>query len=153
MALRLILADSHRIFRQGIRALIEKKPGINVTAEAGNGHALLREVREHKPDVVITEILLPTLNGIDATRQICEECNTLKVIALTQLNDKVSVERMLGAGAAGYLTKHCSTEELVSAIRRVHEGHTYLCQRTEDIVAEDLILFLNGKKPSENSSE
>ena len=156
MNIKILLADNHKIVRKGICSLIEIQPDMKIIAEADTGRMLLDQVRKHKPDVVITEILLPELNGIDATLQICEKFNTinviaLNVIALTILLDKKSVERMLGAGAKGYLTKECSPEELVTAIRRVHEGHIYLCQRTEDIVAEDLVLFLYGKKTSFSS--
>ena len=151
MSIKILIADKYYCVRRGIRALIEEQPGMEVIAEADNGNILLQHVRKYKPDVVITEIFLPELDGIDATRQICKEFNTIRVISLSELCDRKSVESMFHAGAKGYLTKSSTPEELISAVRNVKEGHVYLCQRTADILAEDLVLFLNGKIPSVSS--
>ena len=148
MSIKILIADEQNLVRKGIRALLGKHPGMKVIAEADNGRMLLEQVRKHKPDVVITEILLPDLNGVEATRQICEEFDTVRVIVLSMLCDRASVERMFGAGAMGYLTKNCTFHELVEAINTVKENHRYLSARIADIVAEDYALLISGKKPS-----
>ena len=135
----------------GIRAMLEEQPGMEVIAEASDGDMLLKLVRKQRSNVVITEILLPKLNGIDATYRILKEFKTMKVIAFSELCDRKSIEKMIRAGARGYLTKTCPPEKIVTAVRKVHEGHTHLCQKTEDIVAEDYALLITGKEPSGSS--
>ena len=108
MTIKLVLADDHQIVRHGLRSLLAKEPDIQVVAEAENGRAVLRLVKEFAPDVVIMDISMPGLNGIEATRQILAECFGVKIIALSMHSDSLFVLNMLKAGASGYLLKDCA---------------------------------------------
>lgn len=142
MFTKIILADSHLIVRKGIRALIEDQPGMEVIAEADNGNILLKHVRKHEPDVVITEILLPELNGIDATKRITYEFPGVNVIALSSHLERFFVHEMLDAGAKGYCSKKCGLDELVHAIRAVTANKTYLSPEIKNIISEDYVYSL-----------
>ncbi|MBW2553372.1 MAG: response regulator transcription factor [Deltaproteobacteria bacterium] len=109
MSLRIVLADDHRIIREGLRALLEKKTDAEVIAEAEDGRTAVELSRKLKPDVVIMDITMPDLNGIEATRQIVNETSDIKVIALSMHSDKKFVIEMLSAGASGYMLKDCIT--------------------------------------------
>jgi len=126
MAIRTILADDHRMFRDGLRALIEKEQDIKVIGEAENGRATVQLVRELSPDVVVMDIGMPDLNGVEATRQIAAQCPSVRVIALSMHSDKRFVTEMLHAGASGYLLKDCAFQELAQAIRTVARNQAYL---------------------------
>jgi DNA-binding NarL/FixJ family response regulator len=119
MTIRILIADDHQIVRQGLRTLLEKEPDMAVVAEADDGRATVRLVREKSPEVVIMDVAMPDLNGIEATRQIVAEFPKIKVIALSMYADQRFVLNMLKAGASGYLLKDCAFEELIRAIRLV----------------------------------
>lgn len=123
---RVLIADDHRIFRQGLRALLEKEPDIEVVGEAENGVRAVELARKLSPDVVIMDVTMPDLNGIEAARRIRASCSETCVIGLSIHSDKRFVAGMLDAGASGYLLKECAYEELILAIRRVVKGRTYL---------------------------
>ena len=139
MSIRIILADDHQIVRQGLRTLLAAEPDMEVVAEADNGRATLRLARELKPQVVIMDITMPDLNGIEATRQILAESSEVKIIALSMHSDSLFVLNMLKAGASGYLLKDCALEELVKAIRTVVAQKTYLSPGVSDIVIKDFV--------------
>ncbi len=105
MPIKIVLADDHQIVRQGLQALLATESDIKVVAEADNGRSVLRLVKEFLPDLVIMDISMPDLNGIDATRQIIPDYPTIKVIALPMHSDSLFVLNMLKAGASGYLLK------------------------------------------------
>jgi two-component system, NarL family, response regulator NreC len=126
MSIRVLLAEDHHIIRQGIRSLLEKEIGIKVIGEAQDGRETVHLVEELKPDVVVMDISMPNLNGIEATRKICETDPEIKVIALSVHSDDQYVSGMLTAGASGYLLKDCVLQELVKAIESVANGHMYL---------------------------
>jgi DNA-binding NarL/FixJ family response regulator len=126
MGIKILLADDHRIVREGLRNILESNPDFDVVAEAGDGLILLQLVNELCPDVVIMDISMPNLNGIDATRKICSEYPDIKVIGLSMHSDKRFVVEMLDAGARGYLLKDCAAEELSHAIYDALSGETYI---------------------------
>jgi len=136
MSLRILVADDHQILREGLVTLLEKA-GMTVVGEAGDGRTAVRLARELKPQVVIIDIAMPELNGIEATRQIVEEVPGVKVIALSMLADKQFVRGMLQAGASGYLLKYCASQELVQAIRAVRNQQVYLSPGITEMVVED----------------
>ena len=140
-AIRIILADDHQIVRQGLRMLLEAEPDMMVIAEATNGREALRLAQELMPDVIIMDITMPELNGIEATRQILAGAPKIKVIALSMNADSPFVLNMLRSGVSGYLLKECSHGELVKAIRIVMKGKTYLGPGISDIVIKN---FLGG---------
>ena len=148
MSTRIILADDHGIMREGLRALLEKQPGIEVIAEAENGRTTVELSRELKPDVVIIDIAMPDLNGIEATRQIVAESPGVKVIALSMHSDRKFVREMLSAGASGYMLKDSAFEELDKAISTVNDNQTYLSPGIADTVVKDYL----GKIVTDNSA-
>jgi len=131
MSVKILLADDHQIMRDGLRSLIEQQPGMEVVAEAENGRAAVKLTRKFSPDVIIMDIIMPDLNGIDATRQIVEEFPGTKVIALSMHSDRQFVVGMLKAETSGYLLKDCVLEELVLAVRAVLNNQTYLSSKLE----------------------
>jgi two-component system response regulator NreC len=139
MIIKIILADDHKIVRQGLRTLLATEPDMEVVGEADNGRTTLRLAQEKKPHVVIMDITMPDLNGIEATRQILAESPEVKVIALSMHSDSLFVLNMLKAGASGYLLKDCALEELVKAIRTVVAQKTYLSPGVSDIVLKDFV--------------
>jgi DNA-binding NarL/FixJ family response regulator len=142
MNLRILLADDHTIVRQGLRALIEKQPGMEVVAEAEDGLETVRLAQDLFPDVVIMDISMPGLNGIEATRRVLERNSRIKVIALSMHSDRRFVLEILRAGASGYLLKDGAFEELVDAILAVVSGHTFLSTNVNDLVVRDYIAHL-----------
>ena len=133
MAIKIILADDHRIIREGLRALLEKEPGVEVIAEAADGRTTVKLCRELVPDVVIMDITMPDLNGIEATHQILTEMPDIKVIALSMHSDKRFVSEMLNAGALAYLLKDAAFEELSDALRAVNSNQLYLSAQLEGL--------------------
>lgn len=148
MTIRILIADDHQIVRQGLRILLEKEPDMRVVAEADDGRATVRLVREISPEVVIMDVAMPDLNGIEATRQIVAEFPKIKVIALSMYADQRFVLNMLKAGASGYLLKDCAFEELTRAIRLVMAHKTYLSPGVTDIVVKNYTSGNNSGKPS-----
>ncbi len=139
MTIKIVLADDHQIVRQGLRALLATEADMRVVAEADNGRSVVRLVKEFTPDLVIMDISMPDLNGIDATRQIIADYPAVKVIALSMHSDSLFVLNMLKAGACGYLLKDCAVGELVKAIRAVMNQKTYLSPGISDVVIRDFI--------------
>lgn len=127
MALRIVLADDHRMFRNALRALLEKESGIEVVAEASDGLELLAILEEQPVDLVCMDIGMPNMNGVDATRQLLARWPYTKVIGLSAYSDRQFVMDLLNAGAHGYVTKAEASEELLRAIDVVCKGRTYLC--------------------------
>lgn len=137
MPIRVLLADDHQIVRQGLRTLLEREPDMVVVAEAENGRQSVRLVRELSPQVVIMDVAMPDLNGIEATRQILAEFPAVKIIALSMHADRRFVVNMLRAGASSYLLKDCAFKELAQAIRLVLADKTYLSPGVSDIIVRD----------------
>jgi DNA-binding NarL/FixJ family response regulator len=139
MAIRVLLVDDHHIVRDGMRALIERQEGMEVAAEAENGRKALQMARRHKPDIVIMDIGMPDLNGIDASRKILEELPEIRIIALSMHGDKQFVQGMLRAGVKGYLIKDCASEELIRSIRVVRSGNVYISPYVATFMIEDFL--------------
>lgn len=147
MKIRIIIADDHAIVRNGLRSLIEHELDMEVIAEADNGRDAVRTALKLAPDVVIMDIAMPDLNGIEATRQIITALPRIKIIALSMHADKRYVMEMLKAGASGYILKDNAYEELARAIRTALKNHTYLSpQVTETVIGDyvQLALAANG---------
>ena len=126
MSIKILLADDHKIVRDGLRALLEREEDMEVLSEASNGQEAVDLARELNPDIVIMDVGMPQLNGIDATKELIQGMPGTKVLALSMHSNKWFTARMFAAGAAGYVQKDCAFEELVRAIRTVMAGHTYI---------------------------
>jgi DNA-binding NarL/FixJ family response regulator len=124
--IRVLLADDHTIVRKGLRALLEDQAGLEVVAEAEDGREAVRLTEQLRPDVVLMDFSMPGLNGLEATRQIVERVPGVRVLVLTRHSNQEYVDRILKAGAAGYLVKRSAPEEVVRAIRAVQRGDAYL---------------------------
>ena len=139
MRCRVLVADDHGIVREGLQSLIEKENDLELVGIAENGRKALQMARKHKPDVVVMDVAMPDLNGIDATTQVVDAVPGVKVIALSMHSEKQLVHGMLHAGAAGYLLKESAFEELIKAIRIVFTGKKYLSPDVTDIVLQDYL--------------
>jgi DNA-binding NarL/FixJ family response regulator len=142
-AIRIFIADDHKIIRDGLKALINKESGMEVIAEAENGRETVRLVQKLRPNVVIMDVSMPDMNGIDATRKITEEALDVRVIALSMHTDRRFILGMLEAGASGYILKDCAFEEVATAIRKVAGGNAYLSPRIAEVVVKGYL----GKTP------
>jgi len=136
MGIRILLADDHRIVLEGLKKLLEQEPDMEVVGESGNGLLAIDASRELGPDIVIMDIGMPDLNGIEATRQIVRECRGTKVIGLSMHSAEKYVKQMLKAGAWGYLLKDCAGDELVTAVRTVAGGRKYLSPAVANVVLD-----------------
>lgn len=145
MSLRVVLADDHQVIREGLRNLIDEQDNMEVIAEASNGREAIDLCDEHNPDVVVMDVAMPDLNGIEATRQIVSDCPNTKVLALSMHADKHYAAGMLGAGAVGYVLKDCAFDELAEAIRQVAGGGSYLSAEIEGVVLRDYVERLSGE--------
>jgi len=143
MSIKIILADDHKIILEGLRSLIDNDKDMEVVAEAVNGRQAVNLAKKHTPDVVIMDINMPDLNGIEATKQITSKRTDIKVIALSMQSDKRYVAKMLQAGVKGYLLKDCAFDELIHGIRKVMSNHLYLSPQIDDIVIGDYIKHLS----------
>ena len=145
MTARVLLADDHHIVRQGLRSLLDRQKDVQVVGEADNGRAAVQLALKLSPDIVVMDIGMPALNGVEATRQIVSQSPNVKVIALSMHSERQFVARMLEAGASGYLLKDTVFEELAEAIRVVREGGTYLCRRITPVVVGDYVKTLKAR--------
>jgi len=134
LSARILIADDHKIFREGLRTLLSNQPGVVVVGEADNGRSTVVMTAELQPDVVIMDVAMPELNGVDATRRIVAEYPETKVLALSMHADRRFVTRMLTAGAHGYLLKDCAFEELTLAIQTVLADDVYLSPGVAGVV-------------------
>ena len=148
MAIRILLADDHTLMRKGLRSLLEKIEDFEVVAEAQNGRTTVHLAQELEPDIVIMDISMPDLNGIDATLQIIEKCPKSRVIGLSIHSDRRFVTQMLKAGASGYLLKDCAFEELEDAIRKAHDGQMYLSPKVAGTVVKDYVSRVSKSEAS-----
>ncbi len=126
--IRVILADDHTLVRAGIRALLEKLPDVEVLAEAGDGREVMKLAKTQEPDVILMDIAMPGLNGLEATARLHKELPKVRVIILSMHHNEEYVWKALKAGAAGYLLKKAATAELATAVQRVALGEIYLSQ-------------------------
>jgi DNA-binding NarL/FixJ family response regulator len=145
MPTRILLADDHAIIRQGLHSLLEKQPNIEVVGEVEDGRKAMELVRELSPDIVVMDITMPNLNGIDAARKIIGESENTKIIALSMHSSRRFVTEMLKAGASGYILKECLFDELIEAIKTVLKGGIYLSPRITGVIVDDYVKRLSEK--------
>jgi DNA-binding NarL/FixJ family response regulator len=139
MPIRILLADDHAVVRDGVRALLEKQSDMAVVAEAADGREAAQLAEEHLPDVVVMDIGMPSLNGIDATRRILAAHPQVGVVILSMHQDESYVLRSLKAGAKGYLLKDSLRSDVLDAIRAVAQGRSYLTRKISRMMQEDYI--------------
>ena len=123
---RILIADDHELFRRGLRMVLEDEPDIEVVGEAGDGHAAVEMAREHAPDVVVMDVRMPSLSGIEATQQIKEEEPGTRILVLTISDEEDDLYEAIKAGANGYLLKEISIDEIGAAVRSVHGGQSLI---------------------------
>ena len=141
---RVLLADDHKILRQGLRTLLEQEKDIQVVGEADNGRLSVKLAGELEPDVIIMDVAMPDLNGIDATRRIAEAEPKARVLARSMHSDGRYVRGMLQAGARGYILKDCAAEELTRAIRTVMSDQVYVSPGVTGAIVNDYVRQLSA---------
>jgi DNA-binding NarL/FixJ family response regulator len=149
MNISVYLADDHAIVRDGLRLLLEAENDIDVIGSAADGRSAVREIRKLNPNIVILDIAMPLLNGIEATLQILESCPSTKVIILSMHATREHIHRAMHAGARGYLLKESAGSEVVKAIRTVYAGNRHLSQKVSETILDD---YLNqgGNDPKDS---
>ena len=150
--IRLMLVDDHQVIRTGLKSFLQTQPDLEVVAEAGTGQEAIALALETRPDIIIMDISMPEMDGLEATRQLKEKWPQVTVLALTVHEDKFYFMKMLEAGASGYLTKQAASDELVQAIHTVAKGHIYLQPALARWLLEDyqhLIESPTADKPEE----
>lgn len=138
MTVRIVLADDHRILREGVAALLRETPGFEIVAEASDGAELVRIARELQPDVVITDLSMPGLNGIEAIARLLEHSPRTRTVCLSVHDEKRLVAAVMDAGASGYLLKDCAFEELLRAVRAVLANQVYISPAVAGGLMQDL---------------
>lgn len=147
-----MLVDDHDLVRTGIKRLLEDQPNIKIVGEAVSGEQALAQVDEYEPDVVLMDINMPGIGGLEATRKLLQRKSNLKIIAVTMHEDDLFAQRLLKSGAMGYITKGTRVEEILQAIQSVMDGQRYLCSS----IAQKLALSHTGEadsSPFESLSE
>jgi DNA-binding NarL/FixJ family response regulator len=147
MPIRVVLADDHVLIRAGLRALLHSLPNIEVIAEASDGHEAVDVIARHQPDVVIMDIGMPGLNGVDSTRRIVKQCPGIRVVILSMHANEEYVGRALEAGAMGYLLKGAEPAELELVLKAVMRGETYLSPSIAKHLVQDYLSHRKAKTP------
>lgn len=137
--IKILLVDDHNIVRQGLRLLLDTQSDIQIVGEAGDGWEAIDKARQLMPDVILMDISIPGLNGLDATRRIKECCPSIRVLVLTMHNNEEYFFQALSAGASGYIPKKADPTELVSAIRAVHQGGAFLYPSVAKTLVADFL--------------
>jgi two-component system response regulator NreC len=147
--LRILLADDHIVMRTGLRALLERQPNLEVVGESENGRETVVLAASLRPDVVVMDVGMPVLNGIEATQTIVTQCPTIAVVILSMHADESYVMRALKAGARGYLLKDSAAEDLIGAIQAMAQGKSFFSPKVSRILAEDYVRVLKQKGTSD----
>ncbi len=142
---RILLADDHTVMRAGLRALLERQPNLEVVGEAENGRKTVELASSHVPDVVVMDIAMPNLNGVEATRRMVSKQPTISVVILSMYSDESYVMRALEAGARAYLLKDSAVTDLIRAIEAVSQGKSFFSPRISRILAEEYVHALKQK--------
>jgi two-component system, NarL family, response regulator NreC len=145
MPIRILLVDDHTVVRDGLRALLEKQPDMTVVAEASDGRDSIRLAEEQSPDVVVMDIGMPSLNGIEATRRILAANPRTAVVMLSMHQDESYVLRSLKAGAKGYLLKDSLRGDVIDAIRAVAQGRSFLTRKVRRMLQEDYVRQMESR--------
>ncbi len=139
MAITVFLADDHAVVRDGLRLILDAQPGITVVGDAADGRGAVRQVVELKPDIVVMDIAMPEMNGIEATAQMRQVCPSVRVVILSMYASPEYVIQALKAGANGYVLKESAGKEVVSAVRNVFLGVRYLSRKIVDVIIDDYL--------------
>jgi DNA-binding NarL/FixJ family response regulator len=139
MAIEVILVDDHAIVRQGIRSVISQDPLIKVVGEASNGKEAVKLAKDKSPDIVIMDITLPLLNGLEASHQILKQNKKVKILILSMHDNRAFIENALGFGVRGYILKDSATDEIIRAIREVQAGRYFLSSKISSFVVQDYV--------------
>jgi two-component system response regulator NreC len=143
--LRILLADDHIVMRSGLRALLDRQPNLEVVGESENGRETIALAASLKPDVVVMDVGMPILNGIEATQTIVTQCPTIAVVILSMHADESYVMRALKAGARGYLLKDSAAADLIGAIQAISQGKSFFSPKVSRILAEDYVRVLKQR--------
>lgn len=152
--IKVILADDHTVVRQGLRALLVAEGDIEIVGEADNGRQAVQLAKRFLPDVVVMDIAMPVLNGLEATRQIVRSLASTRVLVLSSYSDDDYIQQLTEAGAAGYLVKQTAANELLKAIREAHKGNAYfspvIAKRLRDRCRDAFVSNPLGKKRTDH---
>lgn len=146
MGIRILLADDHQIMVEGLCALLRKHPEMETVGQASDGRTAVEMAEKLSPDVVLMDIGMPNLNGIEATRQMVARHPNTKVMALSTHSDGTTVAKMLKAGASGYMLKASAFTELIKGIKAMVEDRTYLCSRIANVIFSDYVNMITNPK-------
>ena len=144
--IRVLVVDDHAMFREGIRSLLQGQEDVETIGEATDGREAVEMVHQLTPEVVLMDIAMPGMGGLEATRRIHRECPNVKVLVLTQYEDSEYILSIIKAGAKGYIAKTATASELVSAIRTVHKGESFLYPSAATAVVEEYLMRATGEK-------
>jgi DNA-binding NarL/FixJ family response regulator len=150
VSVNILLADDHQIIREGLAVAMAQEPDLNVIAQTGDGLSAVRLALQYAPDIVIADVTMPLLNGIEATRQITSQNPSIKVIVLSMHVERQFVSEALLAGASGYVPKDSPMSELVEAIHIVTDGQTYLGSKVQGCLIQSCIASVNGRRGFES---
>ncbi len=150
--IRILLADDHSIVRDGLRRIVEEDGAMTVVAEASDGLEAIRKVAASQPDVVVVDISMPGLDGLEVVSRLRESNPELPVLILTMHEEAQYIVRAIEAGAMGYLTKQSAPEQLVTAIRRIHDGHRYITDEATEALALRIAKGARAKTPLDSLS-
>ncbi len=158
MSIKILIADDHQLFREGLINLLSDSSEIEVIAQAEDGKEAIIKARKFNPDIVIMDIGMPVMNGVEATEILKKELPDIKVIAISMYSDKHFIKGMLEAGASGYLLKSCTYDQLIEAINAVYSGKKYLSNKITEVIIHDYLgkeeeIPNNDPKLSERESE
>lgn len=150
MSIRILITDDHQLFREGIANLLSGSPHIDIVGWAENGQQAIEKSRKLKPDIVIMDLGLPIINGVDVTRFLNKELPATKILVLSMHAEKKYIKEALEAGAFGYLFKDCTYDQLIEAINTVYQGKKYLSNKITEVLIED---YLNKEAVPESKAE
>ncbi|MBN2615937.1 MAG: response regulator transcription factor [Bacteroidales bacterium] len=139
MSIKILIADDHKLFREGTITLLSENQDIEIIDQAEDGKEAIEKAKKHQPDILIIDIGMPQINGIEATRILKSEAPNIKIIALTMHSEKHFIKGMLEAGAYGYLFKNCDYDELIQAIKTVYSGKKYLSDEITEVIIHDYV--------------